>query len=474
MTSVFLFPVLLLVSLIVRPQAVYVIQNVTVIPMNREQVLPAQTVVIRDGKILELGQKVKPVKDAILIDGTGRFLLPGLFDMHAHFFYEQGDHVNTCEKELKTMLANGLTTIRIMAGHPAYLEARARVKKTEWPGPELSVASPQLVGRWPWPADFKNFELIDTKEKAAAAVQKFKEEGYDQIKITFMVTRAVYDEIISTAKKAGIRVVGHVGPEVKLPAALAAGQQIEHMDEFIDRLLPDTSYNHGQSVSDMNIWRKEAWATVPYLDETKLPALVRQVKAAGVYVSPTNYFFISCFGEGRSEEEIRQLPDYAYIPVKIGEERWKTREYYLKNAAPKESRDRYVKLRMKMVYELWKAGVPLMTGSDSPEWFLVQGFAVHDELETFVRSGLTAYAALQTATINPAVYLGIDKRTGTIEKGKQADLLLLDANPLEDIRNTRKIAGVFNNGKWYDKQTIGQMLEEGKVNSQQSAINNQQ
>jgi hypothetical protein len=464
MTRVFILLLLLALNLIAESQKNFVIRDVTVIPMNTDKSMPHQTVVIRDTKIMQIGNadKVKLAKDAIVIDGKGKYLIPGLFDMHAHFFYEQGEHRNTCEAELKIMLANGLTTARILAGHPSYLEAKSKVKHRKWPGPELFVASPQFVGRWPWPPDFKNFEIVDSKEKADEAVRKYKEEGYDEIKITFMVRRDVYDEIIKTAKEVGIKVVGHVGPEVKLPAALAAGEQIEHMDEFIDMLLPDTSYNHGQSVSDMNIWRKNAWATVPYLDESKIPLLVKAVKDAGIYVTPTNFFFLSSFGEGMTEEQYKQRPDYEYIPKDILKERWDIKDRYWKNAAPQESRNKYVYLRKKMTYELWKSGVPLMAGSDSPEWFLVPGFSIHDELETLVKAGLTPFAALQTATINPATYLGVNKRTGTIEAGKEADLLLLDKNPLEDINNTRTITGVFADGNWYDKKAIEKMLDEAK------------
>lgn len=200
---------------------------------------------------------------------------------------------------------------------------------------------------------------------------------------------------------------------------------------------------------------------MPYLDETKIPSLVKAVKEAGIYVTPTNFFFLSSFGEGMTEEQYKQRPDYAYIPNELLEERWSIRDRYWKNAPPPESRSKYVYLRKKMTYELWKAGVPLLAGSDSPEWFLVTGFSIHDEIETFVKAGLSPFAALQTATINPATYLGINKRTGTIENGKEADLILLDKNPLEDIRNTRTISGVFAAGKWYDKKTIEQMLEEG-------------
>jgi len=442
----------------------YAIQNVTVIPMNREVVLPEQTVLVENGVIAKIGVagEVKIPKGATVIDGKGKYLLPGLFDMHAHFFYEQGDNKNTCREELKMMLANGLTTVRIECGDSVYLDARKKVKDGEWLGPQLFVVSPQFVGAWPWPG--KVFAAVcKTPQEAEAAVRRYKAEGYDEIKITFMVKRDVYDAIIKTAKEEGIKVTGHVGPLVKLPAALAARQQIEHMDEFIDMLLPDTSYNHGQSVSDMNIWRKNAWATVPFLDEGKIPELVKMVKDAGIYVTPTNFFFLSSFGEGMTDEQYKQRPDYQFIPANIKEDRWRIKERYWNNAPPEKSRKKYVHLRKKMTYELWKAGVPLMAGSDSPEWFLTQGFAIHDELETFVKAGLSPFAALQTATVNTAAYLGISQQKGTIEVGKQADLILLDKNPLDDIRNTRTIHSVFAGKNWYDKKAVQQLLEEAQV-----------
>jgi predicted amidohydrolase len=438
--------------------------NASVITMTGNEAQNNQTVLISNGKIEKIGSSasLKIPAGYKKVNAKGKYVMPGFIDMHVHFFQEQYEsHESTTETELKVMLANGITTARIMAGHPDYLAAKKNVAEAKWIGPSLFVASPQLVGSWPWPPDFKNYEIVDTKEKAAAAVIKFKEQGYDAIKITFMVGRAAYDAIVATAKQEGMKVVGHVGPRVKLPAALAAGEQIEHMDEFIDLLLPDTSYNHGQSVSDMNIWRKPAWATVPFLDESKMPALVKMVKDAGVYVTPTNYFFISSFGQIPPEEEIKQKADYPFIPKSLVEERWKNRKHWIDMQIPQADRDKYIMLRKKMVYELWKAGVPLMAGSDSPEFFLVAGFSLHDELRTFVEAGLTPYAALQTATVNAAKYLGLTN-TGQIGVGFTADLLLLDANPLERIENSKSVSAVLKNGVYYSKEAIDKMLNDAK------------
>jgi hypothetical protein len=442
----------------------YAIVGVSVIPMNIDTIMDGQTVLIQNDKIKTIGKtkQVKIPKGYKVVDGKGKFLTPGFFDMHAHFYYEQGNNVNTCREELKLMLANGLTTVRIQCGDPVYLDAREKVKKKEWQGPELLVSSPQIVGSWPWGG--KIFGAVcTTPEEGIAAVKRFKNEGYDAIKITFMVKKDVFEAIMKTANEVGIKVTGHVGPLVKLPTALAAKHQNDHMDEFIDMLLPDSSYNHGQSVSDMNIWRKKAWETVPFLDEAKIPELVSMVKQADIYVAPTNYFFFSFFGRGIDEAVATSSVQYQYIPQVIKEEAKRVKDTYFKNLPPEESRNKYVYLRKKMTFELWKAGVKLMAGSDSPQWYSAPGFAIHDEMETFVECGLSPFATLQTATVHPATYLGMQDQTGTIEVGKSADLILLDKNPLTDIRNSRSIQGVFADGIYYDLVERGNMLRDAKT-----------
>lgn len=453
---------MLLFCFSLQAQDKIVIKNISLLSPQSQTFLPSQNIYIQDGKITEITSKPVDTKGFQIIESQGKYLIPGLMDMHAHFFYEQGDNRNTNEKELKTMLANGLTTVRIMAGHPSYLEAREKVKTGMWTGPNLFIASPQMVGRWPWSPQFENFGIANIPEEAKAKVRQFKKDGYDEIKITFMVKREVYDAIFEAAREVGIKVTGHVGPMVKLPAALKQKGQIEHMDEFIDMLLPDTTFNHGESVSDMNLWRHNAWTTVPFLQEEKIPTLVKMVKEAGIYVTPTNYFFLSCFGKEQTEDFIKNKPDYNYIPAQLLAERWQIRQRRLDMNVPESSLEKYRGLRHKMVNALWKAGVPLMAGSDSPEWFLVTGFSIHDEIESFVQSGLTPGAALQTATINPATYMGIGKTKGKIEKGYDADLILLDANPLEDIRNTRAINAVIKNGVIYDRSTLDGFLKEAR------------
>jgi imidazolonepropionase-like amidohydrolase len=160
-------------------------------------------------------------------------------------------------------------------------------------------------------------------------------------------------------------------------------------------------------------------------------------------------------------EEIRAMPGYQFIPEKLLEEKeLRRKNYWEKKNIDAGLRAKWLRLRASLTKQLNDAGVPLMCGSDSPEWYLVQGFAVHDELQNLIECGLSNYDALKTATVNPATYLGILIRTGTIESGKEADMILLEGNPLDDIRNTRKIISVFSNGKMYDKKQIGELLKK--------------
>jgi hypothetical protein len=442
---------------------IYAIKDVNVIPMDRNVVLNHQTVIIDAGKIKDFGSenKVHIPKNAQIINGQGKYLMPGLTDTHSHFFYEQGVDPKYIPQELKVMLANGITTVRIMNGCKLYQDAKNQIAGRKIIGPELFMASPQFVGAWPWKNDTVSpKQIVTNAREAEEAVRRYKREGYDEIKITFFMRRPAYDAIIKTAAEEHIKVTGHIGHDVKLPAALAAGQQIEHLDEFMEMLLPDTSPIK-YSVSGTDIWNKRAWQTVPYLDENKIPALIKMVKDAGVYLSPTNYFFKVNFGLGQTDEEIKNSPDYQFIPAKLLPERADNRDYYWNQLKiDEQKRLRWYGLRKKIIKGLNDAGVKLMSGSDAPEWYMVQGFSVHNEVANMVECGLSNFDALKTSTVNPCTYLGIIDRKGTIATGKDADLLLLDKNPLEDISNTKTINGVLRYGQYYSRKDLDEMLQQ--------------
>lgn len=441
------------------------IKNVNVISMKDSIIALNRSVLIQHGRIVSIADVINIDKkdDVVVIDGEGAYMLPGLFDMHMHFYHDQGLDKKYLNEEIKLPLVNGVTTVRIMNGMPEYLELKKNIAAGNIPGPEMFVASPQFVGKWPFHEPLEGKMVTNAKE-AEDAVRECKAKGYDAIKLTEFVGVEAYDATIQTANKLNMKVTGHVGPYVRLDKALAAHQQIEHFDEFIETLLPDTSINHGRSVSDYGIWdRKKAWPTVEYVDESKMDELAQKVKKANIYVTATNYFFTKYFGIGASKDEIEHFPNYDYVPAfmkKSGEEAF---NYYWNDPPSEELRKKYVRIRYAFATSLYSAGVKLMTGSDSPEWYLTPGFTVHDEIETYVKAGLSNFPALQTATTNPAQYLEIDKRKGTIEIGKEADFILLEKNPLEDIRNTRTIKAVYTHNKFYNRKQLDKLLNEVKI-----------
>lgn len=432
--------------------------GVNVIPMDRERVIKDQTVLVRDGRISEIGDtaKIKVPAGARRIDGRGKYLLPGLIDMHAHLFSDYEFPEELAGDELMIMVANGVTTIRLMIGTPEHLVLREKVKRGQLPGPAIYAASPQLAGRSF--GDIFNGRAVTTPEEASKAVRDFKAAGYDFIKLTFWISRPVYDAVIETAREVGIHVIGHVDPQVGLTRALEARQQIEHLDSYIEAVIADDSPVK-ESVSGVSVWRMRNWPSLDHVDESKIIKVAQETAKAGVWTCPTLTFLKLAFGVGQSDEEIRGRPDYRFIPEKLRKEMAEPRERFWSSPPSEARRKQFVSVRNKLVKAIHSAGGKIMTGSDAPEWFLMYGWTLHREIKSLVEAGLSPYAAIEAATRNPAEYLGALDRIGTVERGKQADLVLLEANPLEDVSNTERLAGVMIRGRWFSEAELKKTLD---------------
>jgi CubicO group peptidase (beta-lactamase class C family) len=443
--------------------------NVNVIPMDRERVLKDQIVIVRDGRIAEIGDasRIKAPKDAQVIDGRGKYLIPGLIDMHTHLFSDEDFPDSLAGDELAVMVANGVTTIRLMIGTPEHLELRAKIAKGELHGPSIYVASPEFTGRRP--GGIFNGRSVTTPDEARRAVRECKGAGYDFIKLTTHITRPVYDAVIETAKEEGIRVVGHVDTPVGLYHALAAGQQIEHLDSYMEALLRDDSPIKA-SVSDVGVWRKPNWVSLDYIDERKVDAAIKATAQAGVYSTPTLTFFKLSFAVEQSEADLRARLDYRFFPAKLRESRLAAHRRYWTDPPTPERRQRYISIRNRLVKGIHDARGKIMAGSDTPELFLLYGYTLHRELQSLVEAGLTPYAALAAATRTPAEFLRTLDTCGTIARGKRADLVLLEANPLDDIRNTERRAGVMLRGRWLPEAELKKTLDEIAVRFQQVGV----
>ena len=413
--------------------------GVSVIPMDTEAVLADQTVVVRDGKILSIAAAAKAQipAGATRVDGKGKFLMPGLAEMHAHI---PGGNApdSTVERTLFLYAANGITTIRGMLGDPRHLTYRERAARGEIVSPLIYTAGPSF-----------NAKTASTKEMAVEAVIAQKKAGYDLLKIHPGVPRDVFDALAAKADELKIPFAGHVPAAVGIARALEARYaSIDHLDGYVEAMAknPDVpSQFFGTNL-------------MADIDESKLAGLVSATKAAGVWQVPTQVLLDNLLNEV-STDDLAARPEMKYMPPETIKNWIGQKQNFLK--IPQAERTKLLVLRRRLIKSLHDAGVPFALGSDAPQFWNVPGFSAHRELRSLVDAGLTPFQALRTGTANVAVYLKTESATGTLAAGKRADLLLLDANPLQNIDNSLKVAGVMVNGRWLSRAEIDKRLAEG-------------
>jgi imidazolonepropionase-like amidohydrolase len=434
----------LLAALTLSQEPVTAIVNVNVIPMDRDRVLPGQTVVVRGTRITQMGpsDKVKAPAGATIVNGASKYLIPGLAEMHAHI--PPGPQVadSTIERVLALFVLNGVTTVRGMLGDPRHLPLRARAAKGDLLSPIIYTSSPSLNGN-----------TMKTGAAATDSVIKYKEAGYDFMKVHPGIKRGVFDTIVATAARVGIRFAGHVPLEVGINHAIETKfWSVDHLDGFMEGLVPGNKVytNEEDGFFGLNL--------VMQAQESMIPTLAAKAKAAGVWVVPTETLMRHVVGD-YSTDEMRGWPEMKYWS-KAGVDAWvnQTNQMRTGGATP-AARARYLELRKKLIKGLYDGGVGFVLGSDAPQVWNVPGFSVRRELAYLVDAGLSPYQALETGTKNVATYFGTTATAGTIAEGKRADLVLLDGNPLADITNVGKQAGVMIGGRWLDRVEIGRRLE---------------
>lgn len=420
-----------------------VFRNVSIIPMDRQGVVEGQTVVVRDGRITDMGpsRRIRYSADALVIDAQGKYLIPGLAEMHAHV--PPSENISAMEDVLMLFAVNGITTIRGMLGHPQHLELRERLNQGEIIGPRFYTTGPSFNGM-----------SVKTPEDGAAMVRRQKEAGYDYLKLHPGLTRPKFDAIAAAAKEVGIPFAGHVSYGVGVWRAIEAGySSIDHLDGFVEGLIPGVE----------RIPEQEAGLFAMYIadraDRNQIPKLMKALKDNKIWVVPTQALAERWFHPDFKPEDFLRDPHHVYMPKATREQWMNTKRNLLDNPKYDAGRIReFISLRRDLIRECQKAGVGLLLGCDAPQVFNVPGFSTHHELEYLVLSGLTPWQALATGTRNVADYLG-KKDSGIIAKGAVSDLVLLNANPLDDIRNTANIAGVMIGNQWMDKSFIDAQLK---------------
>ena len=426
-----------------RPSAqerVLAFERVNVVPMDRERVLPDQTVVIRGDRIAAIGpvgQTPVPA-GAMRVEGGGHYLIPTLAEMHAHI--PSGQAAAQAERVLFLYVANGIGTIRSMLGDPAHFRLRERAARGEIIGPAMYLSGPSFSG-----------QTAPTPAAAAARVDEQKKAGDDLLKIHPGVPRTAFDALAAAADRAAIRFAGHVPADVGLQRALEAKYStIDHLDGYIEALArPGAPASESFGIN-----------LPAHVDESRIPPLVAQTKAAGTWNVPTQILIENWYGPD-DIETMRSWPEMRHAaPGQV--DQWVAAKRKNLQAYSADQRARFITLRRRLIKALHDGGTGLLLGSDAPQTWNVPGFSIHRELATYVAAGLTPYQALATGTRNVAAHTGTLDRSGTIEAGKRADLVLLQANPLQDIRNTSRIAGVMIGGRWLPKTELDKRLQENR------------
>ncbi|MUU78934.1 amidohydrolase family protein [Winogradskyella endarachnes] len=416
----------------------YVIKNVNIIPMTKEnKVIENATVVIKENKIHSINKSIP--ENSVIIDGMNKWLIPGLIDMHVHTLADGSPFViyptkgpivsyNT-QYNMTPYIANGVTTVFDLAARTEHFGQRNEIIRGDVIGPRMALA--KVIG------GKKSNPIAKTPSDGRNAVRFAKEEGYEFIKVYTWLNEETFKAVIDEAEKQNMKVVGHI--PVAFEGKPAKDIFIPHFGliahaEELSKQTDDYSYKKAQEFAHL-------------------------AKENGTWLIPNLTNMVAIISQAKSIKNVENLPNLKYVHP-LMQNKWITSNGYFgrKKFIPYfQKQADFHKLIVKAFKE---AGVPMVSGTDAGISGVVWGFSLHDELKLLVEAGLTNEEALSSATRLGAEWLEIDDKIGTIETGKFADLILLEGNPLDDINNTRKISGVFVNGKWIDRSKIDLMLSD--------------
>jgi len=454
-----------------QPPKSLVVTHISVVDVSTGETKPDMTVIISDGRIREIGSSTtaRIPEAAQVVEAGGKFLIPGLWDMHVHIFNQISRRPpNTWYFPL--FIANGVTSVREMW---TKLENMPQVR--EWRRLQLdgSLIAPRIaaVGTLvDGPAGVETTNLpalqpgptansVSTPEEARQFVREVKAAGIDFAKTYSSLSREAYFAIADEAKKQAIPFAGHVPFLVDAAEASSAGQRsMEHLNQILES---SSSRSHELFQVPGREWSsKYDKLTLDTFDEAKFKKLVTTLAQNHSWQVPT--LVRNQVWAFRGETVIMSDSRLRYIPANEVAT-WKKQFPDLRPTdIEKAVRGRLWQKQLEVVRRMKDAGVPLMAGTDLGADYIYPGFSLHDELTLFVEAGFTPLEALKAATRNPAEFLGLLDSMGTVEKGKIADLVLLNANPLEDIRNTQKIEAVVVNGRFLDRKELDQLLAKAE------------
>ncbi len=434
---------------VAQTSGVFVFSHVNVIPMTSDTVLADQTVIVSGGRVVDVGpaSTVRIPAGSIVIDGSGKYLLPALSDMHVHLegdawnmMFPEGSRFTSGEIDFSDILyvyiANGITTIDVLFAFPEHRALRGKIARHEMLGPRL-VLSRMIDGAgkaWPPPLGV----WIKDSSEARKAIQDIYDEGYDRVKVYSFLDRASYDTILAVSKEIGIPVDGHIPFATTVDHVLSSGQRmIAHIEE-VAKSATDYTPEEVNRYADL-IARSDTWVTSSLILNRNLNELLKD--SAGQFTK-AGMQYLHPMASGIWSFVYTNI--YKPIPAR----------------SRKGLVDQYERFQRPFAREFTRKGGKLLVGTDALVPSTIPGLSLHEELAELVSAGLRPYEALRASTTNPFIFLGEAEIAGTIERGKVADLLLLDGNPLEDISRTKQINGVVVQDRWISRAEIDRRLAE--------------
>jgi len=455
---------LMLISFTARSQTI-IIKDITIVDVRNGKLSKNSDVFIEGNKIKAIGNGLKNTAASTIINGKGKYLIPGLWDMHVHALSD-----SRYKWLFSLMVANGVTGIREMGNNLPFeqiVQIRNELLEQKIIGPRLGATTARILDGVHLGQSFIKHDstsvgtAIETAEAGRELVREYKRQGMDFIKPYYHLSREEYLAIADEAKRQKIPFAGHVPYAMTATEVSDLGQSsIEHnidilvscasneamLREEIQKIPYNQPYNPArQKIADKGLYT---------FDEQKAVRLFERFVRNGTWMCPTIVFF-----NPGIKEETERLNDGLLKYISPAEQqRWRNQMKQRDALSSAELKKLNYQRRLEIVRLMNKTGVRMLAGTDILNPYVFPGFSVHEELESFVKAGLSPLEALRTATINPAIFLNATDSLGTIEKGKIADLVLLDANPLENISNTKKISVVVLNGKVFQRTDLDQLL----------------
>ena len=438
----------------VAPPADLVISDVNIVDVRTGEVLEGRHLRIENGQIMQISDEAFLVSDSVeTLNGKGKFLIPGLWDMHTHYHWN-----HTWASQL--LIANGVTGVREMWGDMDNVNAiRDKNENEGHVAPDIYSAGAIIDGT---PPIWEGSVGVDNAEEAVEEINKQYEDGVDFFKVYSLLSPESYQAIAARSKELGVPFAGHVPGRVTIWEAISAGQQsAEHMYGLLEACTSRPE-EWARFEGAERFGAEAAHFLVDYFDQQLFDSLARVLAKSDTWMSPT----LSVLQRISSLDDttLRMDPRMKYMPEFI-HNMWDPRnDFRFQSRGPEfyEASRRRFELRQRLLGELAAAGVKIIAGTDYPNPYCYPGFSLHDELELMVEAGMSPLSVLQSATVNAAVFMGKEDSVGVVSEGGQASLVMLDANPLEDIGNTRRIHSVVLRGRVLDREDLEALLKEAQ------------